>query len=49
MYFGIDQLTALYPRCFFRPSHLRRPLKSDIRYDLIAGTLKFLLSELRAR
>src|SRR5215469_13734229 len=36
MYFGIDQLTALYPRCFLRPNHLRRPLKSDIRYDLIA-------------
>jgi sRNA-binding protein len=36
MHAGIDKLAELYPRCFFRTHHLRRPLKIGIRDDIIA-------------
>jgi ProP effector len=33
---GIDKLAGLFPHCFFRRSHLRRPLKLGIHEDIIA-------------
>jgi sRNA-binding protein len=36
MHEGVDQLTTLYPLCFFREHELRRPLKIGIREDIIA-------------
>jgi len=33
---GIDKLAHLFPHCFFRRSHLRRPLKLGIHEDIIA-------------
>jgi ProP effector len=33
---GIDKLAELFPNCFFRDNHLRRPLKIGIRDDITA-------------
>lgn len=33
---GIDKLVELFPNCFFRENHLRRPLKIGIRDDIFA-------------
>jgi sRNA-binding protein len=33
---GIDKLADLFPHCFFRRSHLRRPLKLGIHEDIVA-------------
>jgi sRNA-binding protein len=33
----LDQLIVKYPRCFFRPGHLRQPLQIGIRELLIAA------------
>jgi ProP effector len=33
---GIDKLAELFPNCFFRDNHLRRPLKIGIRDEIIA-------------
>jgi ProP effector len=34
MHDGIDKLAELFPNCFFRENHLRRPLKIGIRDDI---------------
>jgi sRNA-binding protein len=36
MCYGIDKLVELFPNCFFRENHLRRPLKIGIRDDIFA-------------
>jgi sRNA-binding protein len=36
MHDGIDKLAELFPNCFFRENHLRRPLKIGIKDDIIA-------------
>jgi ProP effector len=36
MHEGIDKLAELFPKCFFRENHPRRPLKIGIRDDIFA-------------
>jgi sRNA-binding protein len=36
MHDSIDKLAELFPNCFFRENHLRRPLKIGIKDDIIA-------------